>query len=35
MTEQVQHTHETRTDGINLSDGAASQGEGAAGAGGS
>ena len=25
MTEQVQHTHETRTDGINLSDGAASK----------
>ncbi len=25
MTEQVEHTHETRTDGINLSDGAASK----------
>ena len=25
MTEQVQHTHETGTDGINLSDGAASK----------
>ena len=25
MTEQVQHTHDTRTDGINLSDGAASK----------
>ena len=25
MTEQVQHTHETRTDGINLSDGAAAK----------